>query len=157
MVFIYILGKRFLGRVDNVAGVCYVVTLFAHGFWFPLFPMGSYLIPAGEGAPDVIDGVRIPLSWKSVTLGYARAVCVVTAALSLLWANSVRHEVSPYDGKPMWTGLVVTAAIAIAVLVGSYLFFWRATPKRMAELAAIQDLRYSISSKLRTLSNQQSA
>lgn len=154
---IYILGKRFFGRTDNVPGVCYVVTLFAHGFWFPLLPIRSYLIPISPGQPDVIDGIPIPPSVKSVVLGYVRAVCVVAVAMFGLAAYDTREQINPYTGGPLWPPHALKAAVAFAVLALSYAMAWRATSTRMAQLASTPGLAYSLSSKLRELADRKRA
>jgi hypothetical protein len=144
---IYIYGKRFVGRVDSVPGLCYIVTLFAHGFWFPLLPMQSYLVLAGPGERTHIP---IPTSTKSVVVGYVRAISAVVAVWWGLATYGRWNLINPYTNQPEWQAPAAITAVAFATLVSSYAIFWRATPKRMAELASTPGLPTSISNELST-------
>lgn len=79
-------GDKLYGKIYQVPGVCYVATVFFH-FWFlPIWPMRSYIVFEGEeyrtGDPEEygrvkvtaygFPGVRIPMSFRSVFMGYFR-------------------------------------------------------------------------------------
>lgn len=78
-----ILGTEFYGTVDRVPGRCYVTTVFFHICFLPLFPLGTMIVREGSERGSFIrgtvDGIRIPLTLKSVLIGYLRGWSGVTA------------------------------------------------------------------------------
>jgi hypothetical protein len=62
-------GHDYYGAVDRVPGMFYVKTLFFHIWWFPLVPRESWVV-ADDGQDQ--HGYRIPLSRKSVIVGWSR-------------------------------------------------------------------------------------
>ena len=77
-VMVYVFGSRLYGKVDNVKGLFHVATKFGHFDYFPLFPMGSWLVTEKNG--NGWRGVPIPVSLKSVLMGWMRAVALFTLA-----------------------------------------------------------------------------
>ncbi len=80
---VVIWGTQKYGKVDLVPGLFYVASDFAHVQFIPLFPTASYLILDGTQSSKGSHGVRIPMSGKSVLVGYLRAALFV-ALLALV-------------------------------------------------------------------------
>ncbi|HMF12061.1 MAG TPA: hypothetical protein VKE94_07130 [Gemmataceae bacterium] len=74
-------GTRLYGKVDRVPGLFYVATHFAYVQFIPLFPTASYLILDGTEGSQGFQGVKIPISGKSVLVGYLRAALCVAAGV----------------------------------------------------------------------------
>ncbi len=68
MVIIW--GSRLYGKVDVVPGLFHVETKFGHLWYIPLIPFGSFLVLNKEG--NAWNGVRIPMSFKSILLAWLR-------------------------------------------------------------------------------------
>jgi hypothetical protein len=62
---IIIFGDRFAGKTDHVPGLFYVTTRFGHLFWFPLFPLETFVF---LDKPCCEHSVPIGLSFKSALL-----------------------------------------------------------------------------------------
>src|SRR5882672_11329916 len=73
MVVIY--GSKLSGKVDAVPGLGFVATKFAHIYYVPLIPSQGWLVISQSG--NTWRGVRIPMSAKSVFMGWARAIAVL--------------------------------------------------------------------------------
>jgi len=76
MILIY--GESKYGKVDRVPGLFHVVTSFAHLYYLPLIPIGTFV--RVEGAGDV--GRRIRTSGKSVLMGYLRSYSFLGALIA---------------------------------------------------------------------------
>lgn len=72
----FFVGDHYCGKCDRVPGLFHVKTRFLHINWFPLVPRDSYLIMEQGGGRE---GVRIPMSFRSVLLAWVRAILVVTS------------------------------------------------------------------------------
>ncbi|MBY0456035.1 MAG: hypothetical protein K2V38_01715, partial [Gemmataceae bacterium] len=70
---VIITGEKAYGKVDRVPGLCYVVTMFAHLNFIPLFPLRSYIVIEGSEEGDQFRGKQVAISVKSMAAGYARA------------------------------------------------------------------------------------
>ena len=62
MVVVY--GTKLCGRVDHVPGVFYVATKFAHCWYLPLVPLGSYAV--FEESSDEFSGIPINRPWAKL-------------------------------------------------------------------------------------------
>ena len=71
----YVFGHRLYGKVDAIPGVGHVATKFFHIDYLPLVPTESWLVTQQSGKSW--RGVKIPLSAKSVFVGWARAIAVL--------------------------------------------------------------------------------
>lgn len=80
MVIIY--GSRLYGKVDVVPGLFHVETRFGHLYYFPLIPIESFAVFSKSG--DQINGVKIPMSFKSILYAWLRAGMLVASIFSLL-------------------------------------------------------------------------
>lgn len=65
-------GEHFYGVIDRVPGLCHVATKFYHFNFVPIVPMGTYLFLETVPAGHPMQARRIPLSAKSLLLGYFR-------------------------------------------------------------------------------------
>lgn len=79
-----VFGVRTFGRVDATDGFR-VVTRFFHFSYLPLFPIGGESILL---FPNTDDGVRIPMSGKSVLFAYLRGALAVGTVVSIIDALS---------------------------------------------------------------------
>jgi hypothetical protein len=77
-------GQKLCGRVDHVPGKCYVKTRFFHFYYVPLIPLSSWVIEQGTEKPTGFRGQQIPMSLKSVLIGWLHAGLVIFGALNCL-------------------------------------------------------------------------
>lgn len=84
-----IVGLRHYGVTEEVPGVGYVTTAFAHVMFLPLLPLWSVLVTAEDG--DTLRGIRLfPPSWRSILVVWCRLFAVVGSLFVLLhmcWAG----------------------------------------------------------------------
>lgn len=135
-------GARAYGRTDVVPRTFYVATRFVHIFFVPLIPMGSLLVFHGQGDP--LTGIPIPLSAKSVLLGWIRGACVVFTVFPATLATA------PGPGVNRVACLVI-AGVAASVLVASYAVrrINRPTYERAHQLALLAGLTEPAIAQLR--------
>jgi len=128
-VFIY--GSRLFGKVDAVPGLGHVATKFGHLNYLPLIPLEGWLVMSegGEGW----RGLSIPLSGKSVLVAWARAAFVLVGGFAALGGVIAATG----DEAQAATAPLVTAALCIAGMIGSYRWRWltRASPERALQIA----------------------
>jgi hypothetical protein len=144
---IYVWGSRLYGKVDNVKGLFHVATKFGHFDYFPLIPMGSWVITEQTGSGW--RGVPIPVSLKSIVVGLLRALSVPgllvgTAMLAMAFDSR----------KPSVESLVAASAviaISLFFLVGCRYVpgLGKATPRRAEELGRLLGLRQEVLDALR--------
>jgi hypothetical protein len=79
-----IIGNSQYGKTDHLPGLFFVVTEFLHFNHLPIIPHASYCLLDAGGSKQ---GVKIPLSGKSMLLGYLRGfLCVVCALFTFIGA-----------------------------------------------------------------------
>lgn len=78
------IGEKLFGQVERVPGVTYVSTQFAHVCFVPIWPLRSYRVAEGSEDFEEFQGLRIPLNFKSVLIGYLRGWLGAAAVLSTL-------------------------------------------------------------------------
>ena len=114
----FIFGEKLYGKIYQVPGVCYVATVFFHLFFIPLGPSRSYVVLVGQTAPRIkptssgVRGIRIPISSRSIVLGYLRGLLGFILFFVLV---SIRFEVfDPIDKKKgtSTNAIVILASIA---------------------------------------------
>ncbi len=66
-------GQEDYGKVDVVPGLCHVATRFFTVNFFPLVPVGSYIVVAGKGKGGAPARHKTALSLKSVLIAWLRA------------------------------------------------------------------------------------
>ncbi|MBL4846958.1 MAG: hypothetical protein JKY65_15670 [Planctomycetes bacterium] len=125
-----IFGTTTYGATDAIEGVGKVVTRFAHLYYLPLIPLGSYFLTKH---PDLFrnnpEGVRIRFSWKSLVLAYARA---------LLGAPAIAAVLSCFVlfglGKTTNALACLGASVGLGLLAGvTYLSYFRAASSERAK------------------------
>lgn len=112
-------GEHMYGYVDRVPGLCHVATQFFHINFVPLFPLGTYLILEGANPQQGPQGKRIPMSAKSVLLGYFRG-WVGLGAIVLFGYCAIQAGTILLDGQP--DGLI--RGLVIAGLLAAYGCVW---------------------------------
>jgi hypothetical protein len=163
---VYVWGSRLYGKVDSVKGLFYVATKFGHFDYFPLIPMGSWVITEQTGSGW--RGVPIPVSVKSILMGWFRAASVLglvigffTLMISLNNNGSIWHVTkvrvqSTGRGRSGFdlTDVVVSSAIiaiSLFLLFGSRFVpgIGKATPRRAEQLGRLLGLREDVLDALR--------
>ncbi len=99
-----ITGIKEYGRTDEVKEVMYTATLFQHLWFIPVRPIQSQLFLKRDSG--VWNPVMIPLSRKSMTLGYSRALSIAACIVLTLAAITFSDLGSPAE----WITLAVLAA-----------------------------------------------
>ena len=90
-----VFGSRLFGTCDVVPELFHVKTMFFHVDYIPLFPTGSYLV-FGDGKDAA--GIKIPFSFKSWILTWARAAMFIWMVVAGIWTivnmNDPRESVA---------------------------------------------------------------
>ena len=159
MVFVF--GSRLYGKVDNVKGLFYVATKFGHFDYFPLFPAGSWIVTEKTG--NGWRGVPIPVSFKSILMGWLRAVAVLAIVLGAVGMVAAIDEMSNARGtparvlsggrvipaRPGSNGPLIAATLSGAVIAGALFILigsryvpglGKASPRRAEELGRMLGL-----------------
>lgn len=125
-------GSGNYGKCDEVPGLCHVVTRFGHLYYIPLIPTKSYAVISEDG--DGFRGAEIPMSLKSVLLGWLRAALVI--GLIVGGIATVIMFMEPNPSVSPFLPLAGTIA-ALVVLVTTYRlrFFGLAGRERALQLA----------------------
>ncbi len=110
---ILIWGSRQYGKVDEVPGLFHVATRFGHLWYIPLLPMKSYAVFGEDG--DSFRGLELPLSMKSVLVGWARAALIVGTIVLGIFALLAFGESALAGGL-----CLVGAAVAAGLTFASY-------------------------------------
>lgn len=114
MIIIY--GERSYGKVDRVPGVCYVLTVFAHLNFLPLFPLRSYIVLEGTESGGEFRGKQIGISVKSMLAGYVRvwlgAVALVAGGITGVGMYGAAQGL----GLGAWVPVALVAAAACGLL-----------------------------------------
>src|SRR5262245_61234234 len=136
MIFIW--GDKLFGTVYQVPGVCHVATVFFHIFFFPLIPRRTYIVVDGASAaieeaiargtirPSVYGfwGIRIPMSARSVLLGYFRGILGLLIVIGLMIASVPIIDAmngTTQKGHGPWNP---TSLVIYGIILGSGILFW---------------------------------
>ena len=139
-------GKRMYGKVDQVAGAFYVVTVFLHVSFFPFVPRESWLILDGSDREGLLGssgkGMRIPLSGKSVLCAWIRSLLLLVGGFVLVAVGPIFVEAVQQGRRALEFGLVpaaVVCGIGVFCIVLFFLSYRFSSPsyKRALELAAM--------------------
>lgn len=97
MIVIY--GHRLYGKTDEVPGLFHVASRFLHLYYVPLIPVASYVVVDQDG--DDFRGVKIPLSLKSILLGWFRAALVILGliVIGMMLFDASVHGVAGHLAK----------------------------------------------------------
>jgi hypothetical protein len=134
-----VFGTRPYGKCDVVPELFYVATWFFHVDYMPLIPTGSRLILGQSG--NQYQVVKIPLSFKSILLAWARAAFCVAMIGTGFWA-----VITMLDAKQAReTGLLLPVMVALfctAIFAFLMLYPRRKMPsyERACKLAAMAGL-----------------
>ena len=82
MLIIY--GSKLYGKVDVVPGLFHVETKFGHLWYIPLIPVESYVVL--QKTSNGFNGVRIPMSFKSISYAWLRAGSLIAGIVGLIVA-----------------------------------------------------------------------
>jgi hypothetical protein len=127
---IVVWGSRLYGKVDEVPGLFYVATKFGHLWYIPLIPLGSTLV--FRETENGWEGVKIPLSGKSVLIAWLRAGLVLSAI-----ATGVGIIGSLASSEVIGA---VTSAIGLGIAVGLFWFTKKAKVITTCDLPRAKDL-----------------
>ena len=133
MVIIW--GTTHAGKVDEVpGGMFHVVTRFGHLYYIPLIPTASFVV-LEKNADGGFSGAPIPLSGKSILVGWLRGgsiVAIIASCFGLLF-TLLDNRAAPFS----WTLPIVVAGLAGAVLFLTYKLklFRQASYERAVQLA----------------------
>lgn len=143
-----IYGMRHYGKVDEIPGLGYVKTRFAHIWFLPLIPLGSMFITAEEG--DGVRGLNLPLSGRSVMAAYGRTFAVVSSFAflggmflggvglidTILNGNGINEETLTEGaiGLVMGGGSFVGLLFNVALFWGINRFWGKANEARASEM-----------------------
>ena len=109
-------GTRLFGKCDRVKGAFYVATTFFHLWFFPLIPTKTWLVLDQPRTGRGHRVIPLPLSLKSVALGYLRAILIVASVMLLPAILSLQ------DGEMVEWARASIGVAALAALIASYLF-----------------------------------
>lgn len=129
MIIPIIYGKRLYGKVDHGANRLYIATQFFHVWFFPLFPLRSFIVFEEDKNSENPRGIQVGLNIKSILATYVRLGCSVTGIAFTLTAL-LMITVSGYD-----------ALFLLALGIGSWLIvalsyeLFRASSKNAQKLA----------------------
>lgn len=123
---IIVWGTKLCGKVDQVPGLCWVSTQFAHLYYIPLVPTGSYAVFAEDG--DGWQGKQISLSWKSVFAAWIRTVLVLVAI-----AGVVVGLIGMFDHRGPYPGMIGTGIALLVFGVGGYIATTRNAALNLAD------------------------
>ena len=129
MLLIY--GSRLFGSVDRLSNGRFVATRFAHVWYIPLIPMGSWLVTSSDGSGW--HGSRIPLSVRSVLMAYTRVMLSVIAIVAAVCAMGKLDD--SFNHEAHVTALIAWLCVA-AMAIGTNFVWRRASESRAAQLAA---------------------
>jgi hypothetical protein len=132
-------GSRLYGKVDVVPDFFHVQTRFGHLSFIPLLPLRSFLIVDRER--DAERAVPIPLSLKSVIVGWLQGSAVAAMAVGLFGAAVLTLDrVHRYRGDYLpWVGLAIGGSVLMVLLMKTP-FIKRARYSRAAALAEFAEL-----------------
>jgi hypothetical protein len=102
------------GKVDAVPDMFHVTTQFAHLYYVPLIPTGSLLVLPEKQLDGEHVAIPIPLSWKSVLVGWLRSACIFGAMAACVIAISEINKNRP------WGASLAAMLLALTVLFLSY-------------------------------------
>jgi plasmid maintenance system antidote protein VapI len=126
-----LVGTTLMGKVDEVPRLGHVATQFLHVNYIPLIPTGSYFVFSDAGAG--FQGVKIPLSVKSIMTAWLRAALAMVFLVAVVGAIIATSE----KKMPEAVGVGFAGALAIAAFCATYYvpFIARASYHRAIQLA----------------------
>jgi hypothetical protein len=127
---IFLFGTRNYGKVDQVPGLFYLSTRFAHFNFVPLFPIETHLIMDGSESGNGFRGVKLGMSGKSVIFAYLRAIAMLGGLAACAFGIIRLVERNPIEGGVM----LAAGVVAILFFILSYKLS-KPSPHRALRLA----------------------
>jgi hypothetical protein len=109
MIIIY--GSKLYGKVDVVPGLFHVETKFGHLWYIPLIPLESFVVLGKSG--DGFNGIKIPMSFKSILYAWLRAGTLVAAIFATFITISMFDSGSSAWVTPAIVGLSALATFCV--------------------------------------------
>ncbi len=136
---ILIWGSGNYGKCDEVPGLCHTVTRFGHLYYIPLIPTGSFAV-ISEESDGGFRGASIPMSGKSLLLGWGRAALLVGVIFGV-WTSILGAMAFAVEPESLWTGLVALIGCG-SLLIASYRmrYFSLASRERAIQIAGLLGL-----------------
>ena len=143
-----IVGQKLCGCVDHVPGKCYVKTRFLHFYYVPVFPLSSWAIVQGTEKNSAFRGQQIPLSFKSVMLGWLHTGLVIFGTFSLctgafMLTNQHQNPNNEFDG--VFSAVVGGVCLMIWMLFSIWPFL--ASEERAKQLTSQLQIPYETSAE----------
>lgn len=130
-----IYGTRLFGKVDTVPGLGHVATRFFHVDYLPLVPTQSWLVTSQTG--NRWQGVKIPLSAKSIFVAWARAVSVAVGVAGIVGAVVIGFGRRPEPASIATMAVVSAAGWGFFAFTRVHRMFKRANYARACQLAKL--------------------
>jgi hypothetical protein len=114
------IGSSYYGKVDVVPNLCHVATRFLHVNFVPIVPIGTYIIPNGNGKRHFGGDLKTFLSFKSILTAWMRgglmaiAICLGIAGIIVT---------SEYFGARRQAD-VFPIVLVWGMFVAALFFFW---------------------------------
>jgi len=139
-------GKRLYGRVEQVKEHFHVATQFYHLNGFPFIPTKSFIVINGtethNGFLNEFQGIKIPLSLKSILATYFRNILIIYAIFTLIAGINLSF------GKSIHTDVPITLGIMkILVSILCFLVYWASYRFLRANKKTAQVLEQYLSSR----------
>ena len=134
-------GQRSYGKVDAVPGVGHVVTRFYHVNFLPLIPNESWIVTSRDG--QLVWRARIPLSLKSVLVGWTRGVATAVGLAATILSIALATDVEVSVRTDLTLAAVAVTAWAVLVTSRVVPAINRASYARACELAKLAGLHQS--------------
>jgi hypothetical protein len=131
---VIVYGTSMYGKVDEVEGFCWTATQFAHIYWIPLIPTGSYIVTGEDG--DGIQGLKVGLNGKSVGVAYLQGLCIASLIGCLIGGIST--------GSPFaWGGFVLALGtfIGMRFIPAISTASWKRAQQYADELDLVEEAR----------------
>ena len=132
-----IYGTDLFGKVDQVPGKFFVATQFEHLYLFPVIPKQSFIVVESSVEGDSFQGVKIPMSFKSVLLAYFRGILGAIGIIMGLFGATLLFLglTTPGDWKSRVGGIEMLGIMSVCIfgLWGTSRLF-HASPKKKMEL-----------------------
>ena len=151
---IYVVGSRLYGKCDEVKGLFHVATKFGHFDYIPLIPMGSWLVFEKTG--NGWRGVRIPLSFKSILIAWARCIAIVAVVAGAIvtftgYEEFHRGRVTTTEGALgiIVPGTITALSLAFLILSPYLTGIGRASARRAEQLGRLAGLPDDVLDNLR--------
>lgn len=152
-----VFGTRLFGKVDDVPGAFHVATRFFHVSFFPLIPMGSWIVLESSKESGFMSsswsGVQLPsLSWSSIGMAWLRTLSIYGAVGLAIVALA-----SADDGGPKKIAIAsFLALLCLGALFYSYKIT-KMTPERAEAFARMPGVPSELAAHAKQLFTEERA